>query len=62
MQRALRHRFKLAIGLGREYRRQRSIPQGDPLPMLSMALVSLPWLRLCDIYGGIPRVLADDML
>eukprot|EP00969_Alexandrium_andersonii_P103144 4551541-Alexandrium_andersonii.AAC.1 len=62
MQRSLSHRFRLRIGLGRSYHRQQSIPQGDPLSMCIVALITLPWLRLCQAYSAVPRLLADDIL
>eukprot|EP00969_Alexandrium_andersonii_P156891 6935820-Alexandrium_andersonii.AAC.2 len=30
--------------------------------MCFVALLSLPWVKLCEAHGAVPRLLADDML
>eukprot|EP00969_Alexandrium_andersonii_P216979 9583711-Alexandrium_andersonii.AAC.1 len=61
MQGSLVHRFRLRVGQGRPYARQRSIPQGEPLFMSIVALLTLPWLKLCHVFSSVPRLLADDI-
>ena len=38
------------------------IPQGCPLSMLMVAFMFRPWVNMVKTLGGVPRVLADDIL
>jgi hypothetical protein len=52
----------VAEGIGHPYHRPTSIPQGDPLSMLMMAFLLLPWAKLMRSKSACPRVLADDVM
>ena len=54
-------RNTIAGGLGKEYRRETSIPQGDPFSMMLVALLMRPWMMQMKSVGVIPRILADDL-
>ena len=54
-------RDTIAGGLGEEYVRKTSIPQGDPLSMMIVALLMRPWMMQMKAVAVIPRILADDL-
>ena len=47
---------------GKPYHKPTSIPQGCPLSMVFIALLMVPWTKMVEAAGAIPRVLADDIL
>ena len=49
-------------GLGKPHKHQCGIPQGCPLSMMLIAFLLRPWVLLMIRLGGVPRILADDML
>ena len=51
----------IAGGLGGEYVRKTSIPQGDPLSMMIVALLMRPWMLQMKAAAATPRILADDL-
>ena len=57
----LKVRNTLAGGLGQEYERATGIPQGDPLSIMSTALLMRAWIIQMRTMGVVPRVLADDL-
>ena len=60
-QEEMKVRNTIAGGLGSEYRRETSIPQGDPFSMMLVALLMRPWMKQMESVGAIPRILADDL-
>ena len=52
----------VAGGLGQPYKRPTSIPQGDPMSMMVVALLTRPWIIQMRRAAVEPRVLADDLL
>ena len=52
----------VAGGLGQPYTKPASIPQGDPLSMMVVALLLRAWIIQMNRVGVEPRVLADDLL
>ena len=51
----------VAGGIGEGYAKPTSIPQGDPLSMMVVALLLRAWIVEMKAEGLKPRVLADDM-
>ena len=51
-----------AGALGQPHRRQCGIPQGCPLSMAFVALLTRPWILQMEAIGAMARVLADDIL
>ena len=51
----------VAGGIGEAYGRPTSIPQGDPMSMMVVALLLRPWLIQMKGMGMQPRILADDL-
>ena len=51
----------LPQGAGTPYTRRCSIPQGCPLSMMMLALITRPWILLMKHMETIPRTLADDL-
>jgi hypothetical protein len=51
----------LPQGAGTPYTRKCSIPQGCPLSMMILALITRPWILLMKHMETIPRTLADDL-
>ena len=51
-----------AGALGQPHRRQCGIPQGCPLSMAFIALLTRPWILQMEAMGAMARVLADDIL
>ena len=54
-------RNTVAGGLGSEYSRETSIPQGDPFSMMLVALLMRPWMLQMTAVAVVPRILADDL-
>ena len=54
-------RSTVAGGLGEEYQRKTSIPQGDPMSMAVVALIMRAWIKEMQHYAVRPRLLADDL-
>jgi hypothetical protein len=54
-------RNTVAGGLGSEYVRKTSIPQGDPYSMMMTALLMRPWMEQMRKAAVAPRILADDL-
>ena len=52
----------VAGGLGQPYTRPTSIPQGDPMSMMVVALLTRAWVIQMQRAAVEPRVLADDLL
>ena len=52
----------LPQGAGTPYTRRCSIPQGCPLSMMILALITRPWILLMKHMQVIPRTLADDLM
>ena len=52
----------VAGGLGQPYIRPTSIPQGDPMSMMVVALLTRAWVIQMQRAAVEPRVLADDLL
>ena len=52
----------IAVGLGRAYYKDCSIPQGCPLSMMIIALMLRPWLKVVEQMGAEGRILADDII
>ena len=52
----------LAAGLGEKHIRLNGIPQGCPLSMMIIALMTRPWMLVTRQCGATPRGLADDLL
>jgi hypothetical protein len=50
----------VAGGLGQPYTKPASIPQGDPLSMMVVALLLRAWIIQMNRVAVEPRVLADD--
>ena len=48
-------------GIGEAYRKPTSVPQGDPLSMMIVALLLRAWTLEMKEMGLHPRVLADDL-
>ena len=44
-QEELKARNTISGGLGSEYKRETSIPQGDPFSMMLIALLMRPWME-----------------
>ena len=56
----VRHRFKLACGLGSPRTGDGGIPQGCPLSMVFIVALHLPWCRALDSIRGVrPQLYAD---
>ena len=53
-------RNTVAGGLGEEYEKRTSIPQGDPMSMAVIALLMRAWIIKMKQLGVSPRLLADD--
>ena len=51
----------LAGSAGEPYTRQTGIPQGDPISMMVIALLSTAWMNQMEELGVQPRILADDI-
>ena len=52
----------LPLGVGKEYSRICSIPQGCPWSMTVLALLTYPWIKMIRRHTEVvPRVLADDL-
>ena len=51
----------IAGGLGKPYGRPTSIPQGEPLSMMVVALLLRPWIIQMRQLSMKPRILADDL-
>ena len=52
----------LSTGVGKDYTRVCSIPQGCPWSMMLLALMTYPWITMIKReYKVIPRALADDL-
>ena len=51
----------VAQGIGIGYVRRCGIPQGCPLSMLIIALITRPWVVIAKSHGLIPSILADDL-
>ena len=54
-------RNTIAGGLGEAYVRPTSIPQGDPLSMMTVAIVMRAWMVQMEEMNVQPRILADDL-
>ena len=54
-------RNSLAAGLGEPYKRQTSVPRGDPWSMMVTALLLRPWFVQMKHLAVEPRLLADDL-
>ncbi|WP_353239581.1 hypothetical protein, partial [Limnohabitans sp.] len=52
----------LPQGAGTPYRRACSIPQGCPLSMMVLAIITRPWIMLMRSMQVMPRTLADDLM
>eukprot|EP00969_Alexandrium_andersonii_P069882 3084560-Alexandrium_andersonii.AAC.1 len=52
----------LAAAVGQPYRRACAIPQGCPLSMMWVAMLSLPFVAMSKASQAIPRCLADDWM
>ena len=52
----------LPQGAGAPYRRRCSIPQGRPLSMMVLAIITRPWILLMQQMRVMPRTLADDLM
>lgn len=61
-QEVLTARNAVAGHMGQEYPKPTSIPQGDPLSMMVVALIMRPWIELVKQEGVKPRVFADDIM
>ena len=48
-------------GLGEEYSKPTSVPQGDPMSMMVTSLLLRAWVMQMKAYAVKPRVLADDL-
>ena len=51
----------VAGGLGEPYGRPTSIPQGDPMSMMVVAILLRPWISQMRQLAMHPRILADDL-
>ena len=51
----------VAGGIGEAYRRPTSIPQGDPMSMMVIALLLRAWIMQMRSLAMKPRILADDL-
>ncbi len=60
-QEELKVRKTISGGLGSEYKRETSIPQGDPFSMMLIALLMRPWMKQMEEMEVISRILADDL-
>ena len=58
--RDVRHRFKLATGLGIAWKRDGGIPQGHPLSMVIIVALYAPWCRYLESQVGISPQLYTD--
>ena len=58
---SLNVRNTVAEGLGEDYRRKTSIPQGDPMSMAVVALMMRACIKEMQHYAVEPRLLADDL-
>ena len=54
-------RNTIAGGLGEEYAKEASIPQGDPMSMAVVALLMRAWIVQMRQLAVSPRLLADDL-
>ena len=54
-------RNTIAGGLGEEYQKKTSIPQGDPMSMAVIALLMRAWIVEMKQLAVSPRLLADDL-
>ena len=54
-------RNTVAGGLGEEYVRKTSIPQGDPFSMMLVALLMRPWMMQMIAIAVVPRKMAGDL-
>ena len=54
-------RSTIAGGLGEEYTKATSIPQGDPMSMAVIALMMRAWIVEMQRCAVSPRLLADDL-
>lgn len=61
-QEALTARNAVAGQMGEPYPKPTSIPQGCPLSMMLVALITRPWILLMRKLETVPRVLADDIM
>ena len=52
----------LTAGLGAKHNRPNGIPQGCPLSMMIVALLTRPWMLVTKACKVTPRGLADDLL
>jgi len=52
----------LGTGVGAPYRRRCSIPQGCPVSMLALGLLTVAWANTSMTFDTKPRGLADDFL
>ena len=55
-------RNAVAGHMGEAYPKPTSIPQGCPLSMMIVALITRPWIQLIKRTGACPIVLADDIM
>ena len=51
----------IAGGLGEAYSKPTSIPQGDPLSMMVVAIIMRAWIMQMRSLAVKPRLLADDL-
>ena len=52
----------MAARLGEQHARPSGIPQGCPLSMMLIALITRPWMQMVEEHNVTPRGLADDLL
>ena len=58
----VRHRFKLAVGLGQPWTIYGGIPQGCPLSMMFIVALYLPWCNFLGSQVGVqPQLYADNL-